>query len=726
MGTNDHIWQFLKVGGMNRVSLETGNDLLHLGSLDQKLWTALSCPVNGLEIDHKTLEFIDYDHDGKIRVPEILEAVKWITSVVKDANSLTGKNDVMPLAGINTETALGKILYSSSRQLLSNIGKSNAETLTVEEASDTVAIFENTRFNGDGIIHVASTDKEALKTLVAQIIEREGPLTDRSGNEGIDANKIEAFYTQCEAYSNWKKKAETESETILPFGENSEEAYTLYTALKSKIDDYFLRCQLAEFDPASIEMLNSILVRMETITIRDLPDCMEEISHFPLAKIEANKPLSLVSGINPAWREQIQKFRELISPSLKNQKAAITEKEWKDITVQFVPYQNWEAEKTGIEVEPLGYETIRAILSENRKEELMALIEEDKKLEEEANNLILVQQMVRYYRDLFTLLNNFVTFSDFYRPGCKAIFQAGSLYFDQRCCDLCIKVTDLPKHGAMAASSGICLVYCDCFSKSKNEKMTIVAAFTDGDIDNLVVGRNAIFYDNEGNDWDATIIKIIDNPISIRQAFWSPYRKFSQFISKQVEKFASSKDQEVHKVATSKVEQTSTHIVSASSSAETAKPAPFDIAKFAGIFAAIGLAFGAIGGVLATIAKGFFSLTWWKMPIAIVGVILCISGPSMILAWLKLRKRNLAPILDANGWAVNARATINIAFGATLTHLAKLPKNSKQNFIDPYRKKANPWFAALWFFILILVLAFAALWFFGYLKGWGIMKTSGI
>jgi hypothetical protein len=36
-------------------------------------------------------------------------------------------------------------------------------------------------------------------------------------------------------------------------------------------------------------------------------------------------------------------------------------------------------------------------------------------------------------------------------------------------------------------------------------------------------------------------------------------------------------------------------------------------------------------------------------------------------------KRNLGPILDANGWAVNTRARINVPFGATLTSVARLP-----------------------------------------------------
>src|SRR5659263_114747 len=69
---NTHIWQFSSVGGVNRVNLVSGEDLKALDQLDQKLWTALSCPVLGMEIDKKTLKLIDKDNDNRIRVPEVL------------------------------------------------------------------------------------------------------------------------------------------------------------------------------------------------------------------------------------------------------------------------------------------------------------------------------------------------------------------------------------------------------------------------------------------------------------------------------------------------------------------------------------------------------------------------------------------------------------------------------------------------------------------------------
>ena len=71
-------WKFVNIGGTTRVSIESGKDLQHLHELDQKLWTVLSCPVKGLELDEATLSMMDSDHDGKIRVQEVLDAVQWL------------------------------------------------------------------------------------------------------------------------------------------------------------------------------------------------------------------------------------------------------------------------------------------------------------------------------------------------------------------------------------------------------------------------------------------------------------------------------------------------------------------------------------------------------------------------------------------------------------------------------------------------------------------------
>jgi hypothetical protein len=258
--------------------------------------------------------------------------------------------------------------------------------------------------------------------------------------------------------------------------------------------------------------------------------------------------------------------------------------------------------------------------------------------------------------------------------------------------------------------AGTYLAYCECVRKGTGEKRQIVAAFTDGDSDNLMAGRNGIFYDRKGVDWDATITKIVDNPISIRQAFWAPYKKFVRMIEEQIAKRAAAADA----AATDKLATAATAVAKADQpAAKPAEPKKLDI----GVVAALGVAFGAIGTAFATLAAGIMRLAPWQIPLLFLAIILLISLPSMVIAWLKLRKRNLGPILDANGWAVNARAKINVPFGGSLTKVAALPPGSHRDLLDPFAEKKSPW-PKVFVLVVILWITYAILNSLGYINEW--------
>ena len=46
-------WDFENIGGTPRVKISAGKDIENLYQLDPKMWTVLSCPVHGLDIDEK-------------------------------------------------------------------------------------------------------------------------------------------------------------------------------------------------------------------------------------------------------------------------------------------------------------------------------------------------------------------------------------------------------------------------------------------------------------------------------------------------------------------------------------------------------------------------------------------------------------------------------------------------------------------------------------------------
>ena len=494
-------WSFANVGGVTRVRIQSAEDIRHLSELDKKMWTVLSCPVNGLEISAESLSLIDQDGDGKLRVKEVIATADYLCSALKEPKSLFDQTDSLAVENIADEA--------------------------IKAVADKLA--------KDGVVSLADVDAAIGAVTIEEQLVPAAPL---------EADVIAAYK---------EKQAE-------------------YAA-------YFEQ---------------------------------EKLQKLGLAIIPEDAP-----------------------------KPGMTEKKFLEMGKQIADYEAAKA----------AAETANADALAAAKAEFMPL-----------------RKLLLIHRDFYRLLRNFVTLEDFYDNDQTTVasFEAGTLIIDQRACHLCVRVADLPKHDSQAPLSGMYLLYCNCENKKTGKTMQIVAAMTQGEIKNLSVGKNAIFYDNDGLDYDASVFKIIDNPISIRQAFWTPYRKLSKWIEDKINKSASEKDAAVMGDMTAKAD------AATKVEGEAAKPA-FDIAKFAGIFAAIGMALGMIGTMLVSVAKGWITLTWWQQILVFFGILLIISGPSMIMAWLKLRRRNLAPVLNANGWAVNADAIISVPFGRKLTEQVAFP-----------------------------------------------------
>ena len=657
-------WKFASVGGTVRVKIQSGEDIRHLGELDRKMWTVLSCPTTGLEFDSKTLGYIDVDADGRIRVDEVIKTAQWLTRILKDPDKLLEDSPVLDFKAFNTKDPDGARLLSSAKQILVNLGLEK-ESISVDDTADYVKIFANTKFNGDGIITPASASDEATAKLI-ETIAGVASAMDRSGVPGITADHIEAFYAACADYKAWQ---EAGTKDVFPFGDKTADALAAVDALKEKMADYFMRCKLIGFDDAVAGVVDVSVDKIAAIE-GNLAAAADQIALQPLAKPSADGKLNL-DAVNPAWKAAVEKMKALVDAP-----KVLTEDAWAEIVAKFGPYLAWQGEKKGAEVEGIGLEAVSAILKEDRKAALLELIAQDKAEEANALSIEEVDKLLRLYRDFNRFLNNYVVLADFYNPDRKAIFQAGRLYIDQRSTDLCVKVS--APSAEISSLSGMYILYCSCTSEKLGKSFNIAAVLTDGDVDGLREGKNAVFYDRDGNDYTAKVIAIVDNPISIRQAFWSPYKKVARMINDRIDKKAAEKNEKSMAGLTDVTNN-------AADGKEPAIASTFDIAKFAGIFAAIGMAVGFIGEFLVALAKGIASIQFWQLLLIIVGLMLLISGPAMFIAWRKIRKRDLGPVLNANGWAINAKALVRAKFGKTLTSLAKFPKLSA---VDPQAHKA--------------------------------------
>ncbi len=637
--SDNYTWTFNTIGGVTRVTINSGEDIAHLHELDQKLWTVLSCPVKGLEFDEATLRMLDTDGDEKIRVNEIVAASKWLTGALKNNDLLLNGNDSIALADLNADDEGGAAIIESSQRLLQKKG-SEGETISLADVADIKKAFDE--------------KVKAKDDATAAVFDER------------------------------------------PYGDNTDDAITAVGAIKDKVADYFMRCKLIAFDENCAEAVDVSVEKIQAISEKNLASCSDQIADYPLARPNKEMKLYLDKGVNPAWQAMFDKVKTLTLNVDYAGAESIDEAQWNAVVAKLDTYVTGLADDKTAKVENF-----------------------DKEMEQEDADIKLVDKFLHLYRDFYKLLKNYVVFSDFYtRDNTKlAVFQCGQLYIDQRCCDLCVKVTDMGKHADMAGLSGMYLIYCHCKSKVKAAEMDIVAALTDGDVDDLRVGKNAIFYDRSGQDWDATVTKIVDNPISVRQAFWLPYKKLWKFITDKINKNAADKEAKQMDNLTAKADTATDNIGAkpadgAAPAAPADKKTPFDIAKFAGIFAAIGLALGAIAAALAGLGA-FLTAKWYNVILLIVVIVIVVSGPSMFIAWTKLRRRNLGPVLNANGWAINAQVRINTAFGATLTSLAKYPLVTMP---DPYADKKMPCWKKWLITIIVLGGIFCALYFTNTLK----------
>lgn len=663
-----HRFSFEKIAGFDQVVIQTGEDLAGIKDLDAKHWAALACPVRGLEFDARTLALLDADGDGRIRHPDVVSAVNWTLMFIKDPEALTRGEEVLPLSAIRTDTEQGKALAQSVQKLLAGQGREKAEGVSVSEAEKMADAFFSMPLNGDGIATEKSADSPALASAIADIITCMGSETDLSGEPGLTEEKCDQFLADAADYLFWRKKAENDPGRLLPFGRDTEGAYAAFTRVRDKVEDFFTRCKLAALDPEAAGPLSGGPEAYARLAAGDLSRMPPELSELPLAPVSGKAPLPLAEAVNPAWAEALRAFSSLAAAPFLGQAKVMTENQWRAVCSAFAPYEAWMAEKPAPHMERITPGRVDELVAKGIAARIKELVAADRAVAPEAEAVLALEKLTRFHRYLFEFVQNFVNFAAFYKPKHRAAFQAGTLRMDGRACRLCVPVEDMEKHAAAARRAGIFLLYCECTRGGGEERRFIAAAVTDGGTERLGAGRRGLFFDREGREWDAVVVKAVEHPLCPGRALWRPWESLGRLLGK--------------------------------GAAET--EAAMDDVRGAG--RAAGLSVG-LGLILAALVLGFSAYPWYRAPLAALGLALLISVASALRTRLALGRRSLGPLLDAGGWAVNGRARIGGAFARSLTVRAAVPREARRPGADPYGKATVSW----WLVGLVVLAALAVM-----------------
>jgi hypothetical protein len=183
---------------------------------------------------------------------------------------------------------------------------------------------------------------------------------------------------------------------------------------------------------------------------------------------------------------------------------------------------------------------------------------------------------------------------------------------------------------------------------------------TAGRVAGLYAGRNGVFCDRDGKYWEAVVTRIVESQVSLAEAFWAPWKKMGEGIAATVKKFLGDRQAKGE----------------AAAQAALTTPPPTEGqnsqagAAMASSVAAIGIGIGMIGAAFASVMAVVSSMSWWQILVGLAAIVVAVSLPSVILAWFKLRRRDISAILNASGWAINRQMRFSVKRARGFTRLA--------------------------------------------------------
>ncbi|GFO63244.1 hypothetical protein M1B72_11070 [Geomonas paludis] len=665
---------FIATGGDLQAEIRSGEDLVALAGLEISRWVTWACPVDVPHVDRTTLNLLDADGDGFINATDVVEVLHHVKEAVARPELLKDNPGSLTLADLNPETELGEKHLESAARILKLLGKERTDALSVAELDDLTASFHQEPCNGDGIITESSTDDPDLQRWISFLITQYGATQDSSGLPGISLDQVRSHAATVRAWHEWQDGCDFLH--CLP--RDKEMVLLLWHNVREKLEDFFLRCQVAQYDDRGAALMNSPEHDLVQLGSGSLSEAAEQLAHLPLSRVDAAAILSLESGLNPAWKSRIRQFREHIVVPLLGERQELTLAQWEELKERMFFWENWWRDRPE---SADGMDPVLLAEWENGGVEaaLAGLIDRDLARKPEADALQMMTALLRYSRDLYHVARNFVSFGALYGARKEPTFCAGTLFVDGRRFDLCLPVSHVKAHAERSQEGNLFLLYCACSKPGVKENRAVVAVVTDGVCGNLHVGLNGVFVAADGEEWQATVTQTVGTPVRLRDAFFAPYLRSARLFYGYLQQPAGGRPgkQKERAEGNGQAREGKSGIREPGGATIFAAATGLKMvaSRLGGRVAAVGLSLGAISTGVFGEVKFWDRLSPWQLALLAVAPFILISLTSFLMAWLKVNSQSLAPVLEASGWDINPAMKLKPP-KRHLTQKARMPRHS--------------------------------------------------
>ena len=669
-------FHFRLIGGGLQLRLNKSGDLANVLMLDEALWAMTAADFEALRFDRRFLEFIDCDHDGQIRSDEVKKSVKFVLDYFRDLDGVVEGREELFLDSINPDAPGAAEAISCGKLLLKNLNRSADAGVTVQDIRDARSITSFTQRNGDGVISCENGLSPEVARLITAIIASGRKSSDRSGSDGVSLENTESFQTALTRRLELLTKVENDP-SIMVYGEETAGIYELFKECEPLINSYFLNSDAGAFlaadpsRPVKKEMSADLMVSENVRSV---------LETAAVAMPGDNGVLDFDSPLNPLYADKLLRLAE--SCALKDfiRDRKLSKADFQKAQAAFVPYASWHSEMMIID----GLENFQTAelkeLAQAPFAELKELIASDLSFAPVIGAGETLLKMAYFQQYMMEFLNNFVSLYDLFNPDRVSRLQMGKLVMDGRHFTLTVRVKNLAEHKRIIKSSNICVIYVEIMraaADNKPVKELLAVAVTGGMMRSLFVGKHGVFFDSEGMIYDAVIKDMVEQPVSIGEAFKAPFFQFADFLSKQTEKIFNSRNMEMQKNLSTEMNKAAPPPATAAPAAKTPAPAaqnPGSGNSVAMLIMGGGIGLAALGSSIAFIAKSLQNVSIGTIFAVLTGIVIIFGGPSVINALVKIFRRNLSRFLESCGCAVNRPMRMSRKMGNIFTFAPHRPK----------------------------------------------------
>ena len=680
-------FHFRMIGGGLQLRISDEAGLANVLKLDEALWAMTGVDIDSLRFDRRFLEFVDSDHDGKIRTDEIKEAVEFTLKYFCDLDGVVSGSGQLRISAISPAAPGAAEIISCAKVLLKDLGRNENDVLTAADIRESKSFTGFTLRNGDGIISCAGELPEEVTALIKAVIASGRKSTDLNGNDGVSMADVTAFEAAL-ANRLALDEAVRNDPAIMVYGEKTGEIHALFKECEPLIDGYFLNSAAGAFlfdDPERA-------VKKEFAADLMVPENVRKaLASAALAAPGDQDALDFSVPLNPLYRDKLQQL--IVSPALRDllDGTILTRSAFLRAKAMLAPFDSYQEKVSAPDgLANFSIAELRRFAPENFAE-LKRLIEADLSFAPVISAGETLIKMALYQQFLVELLNNFVALPDLFNPAHPSRLQMGKLIMDGRHFTLAVRVKNPAEHKRIIKSSNICVIYVEISRKNGKENLTgqLAVAVTSGTMRSLFIGKRGVFFDTENRIFDAVITDIAEQPVSIGEAFKAPFYNFADFLAKQTERIFNTRNAEMQKSITGELNKSqlanAPKLPAAAGKAAPAVPPPPPQSTGSNLSMLLmggGIGIAALGSSVAFIAKSLQNVSFGTILAVLAGVVVIFGGPSVVIALIRIFRRNLSRFLESCGCAVNRPMRMNCRMGAIFTFAPKRPAG-KISMLDP-------------------------------------------